>query len=247
MMMTWTASRAWPTTLPTACPPTSGPAMWASSTSWPARSAPARCRSMGVRAWIRPCPLAATSSPAGVASTAAPALKACWRPRPSALRYEAAAHAQVEAHAQRVFAALVVARHQRPWTIAQRFIEAPGPGVGSAQLQGQQEGAGHQCAFMQPVHELPPEPAPLMRALNGEQIQMGAIIAELHDGESGQHGVKAGGQDHAIGTLDVAKYALGRPRRRQPCLDEASRQGGDGRSVARRSQLETVVVHRRAQ
>jgi hypothetical protein len=83
--------------------------------------------------------------------------------------------------------------------------------VGGPQFQAQQKSTRHQGAVVQPVHELPPEPAALVRAVVRQQIEVGAIVAELHDREASQLAVKAGRQDHAIGALDVAKYAVCRP------------------------------------
>jgi hypothetical protein len=85
---------------------------------------------------------------------------------------------------------------------------------------------------MHPVHELPAKGAALMGCFDGEQVQMGAFIAELHDGESRELPMAPRGQDHAIGALDVAKYAVCWPGRRQSDLDEAARQRRNGGRVA---------------
>ncbi len=84
-----------------------------------------------------------------------------------------------------------------------------------------------------------------MGAGDSQQIQMGPVLAELHDRETGQTVRRVCREDDAIGTLDVAKYALCGPGGRQACFDELSRQRGDRVRVAGRSQLQTVSVHLR--
>src|SRR6185312_3617093 len=102
------------------------------------------------------------------------------RGRPPGERHRAG-RAQHEDHAHGGLAPVVVARHEHGLGEAERAVEAPRGLVRGAQLEVHARHAGGARRLEQPVDERAADAAPAVRRVHGEEHEVRALIAEIHD------------------------------------------------------------------
>jgi len=124
--------------------------------------------------------------------------------------------AQIMAHANRIFRAVVIAGDLAHFPVAERSIELSGSGVVRSDFEAHVEGSRHDGGLLEPLDECATNPLALTIVIHTEQIEMGGVLTEMHDREPDATALNVGSQDNTIAMGDVTRNASRCPRPGQP-------------------------------
>src|SRR5690606_16183423 len=137
---------------------------------------------------------------------------------------------QVARHLHGRLAPAVVAGHGTVRPVAHALVEALGAEAGLAHFEAHDRCACRERRLFQPAQQRGTDPPAAAAGPDREEIEVGFLVPEAHDGETADAIVLDELDDGGVAVADGAEHALGPPAPPEPGLDEIpGKHGDDGR------------------
>jgi hypothetical protein len=149
--------------------------------------------------------------------------------------------AQISAHAQRRFDALVVAGQASDGAVAQAFIKQLGSFVSGPHFQFDFEYAGYDGAFFEPLEKSLSKAGSSVRRRHGEKVQVRVVRAVAHDRKPGNVLASARDEHIDVKRANARLHPRWSPTPFETILDQLAGQIGNGGSIRGSRQTEPWV------